>query len=41
MAEYLPATVNSLFYYELPGVFKENFKEGKIKKSLVNIEFSY
>jgi hypothetical protein len=31
MAEYLSATVNSLFYYELLGVLKENFKEGKVK----------
>jgi hypothetical protein len=36
MAEYLSATVNSLYYYELLGGLKESFKEGKVKKRLNN-----
>jgi hypothetical protein len=31
MAEHLPATVNSLYYYDLLKVLEENFKAGKSK----------
>jgi hypothetical protein len=39
MTEHLPATVNSLYYFELLEVLEENFKAGKIKNKIEGFPF--
>jgi hypothetical protein len=41
MVEYLSATVNSIYYYELLGVLKKTIEEGKVKNELNDLSINF